>query len=171
MDTRFWSRRDAHLFVSVIREVFDKSHTYCNLYIPKLDHPLSNYDPLLGEAVAGDIVYYKVSRVRVLAQIVHHTFEAGDRGAVSIQDTVEYIFRISEIEPFYEALGLAEGFRITMVGTIIEFDDVLYEVTEDDEDIYIFNDREPEFLRVSLEAKTSIDTKKKISGSNVIVLR
>ena len=104
MDTRFWSRRDAHLFVSVIREVFDKSHTYCNLYIPKLDHPLSNYDPLLGEAVAVDIVYYKVSRVRVLAQIVHHTFEAGDRGAVSIQDTVEYIFRISEIEPFYEAL-------------------------------------------------------------------
>jgi hypothetical protein len=171
IDTRFWNRRDHHLFAAVIREVFDKSHTYCNLYIPKLDAPGSSYDALFGEARPGQIIYYKVSNVRVMAQIVQNTYDVSERGSVLLNDQVEYTFYLPEIEPFFDSLGLAEGFRISMVGVIIEFDDILYEVTQDTEDVYIFNDREPEFLKVTLEARTSIVTRKKIEGANVIVLR
>lgn len=155
------------MFRSVIDEVFMRSHAYCTLYVPKVGEPQSEYDPLYGEVKVEGLVYYR-ARLRCMAQVVQNDYEISEKGTVLLYPAIEFTFRTIDIENFYRRVGLASGARdINFVGVIIEFGGIYYEVTQDVEDVYLFNEREPEFLKVTVQATSAIDTRGKLKISKI----
>lgn len=167
-DLRFWGTRDRHLFESVIKEVFSRSFTYCNLYVPRLDHTLSNYDPLYGEVQVGGLVYYR-AKVKCMTQVVQNDYEVSERGTVLLFPAIEFTFYVPDLLTVFTRVGLSiEDSEINMIGVIIEFGGVYYEVIQDIEDVYIFNERQPEFVKVTVQATSAIDTKSKLKPAKII---
>lgn len=180
-DTRFFNLRDAALFKHVLDEVFSKSHTYVDLYIPSVENPASQYDPVFGEEIPGQLVYYKFEKVPCIMEAYTDEVIVDEKGSYLEISQIEATFRdediakithLAGIHDVYSDLEMSDLNKLdsqTLVGSIVNFYGALYEIVQDAENIYIYNTRNPWEFKVQMVSNSKIDLSKRIKSNKVIV--
>ena len=156
-DGRFFGTQESYLFRAVAREVLEKSYSYCNIYIPEYQNAGTVIDRLYGETATGQMVWKKYANLRCVASRLADELVESERGMVQEATGFEFHLLVEDLEN----AGI-DYLNTSFAGAIIEWQGMFFEVTDDDDGEYVFNDRNPIYVTITATLTTKIPTQDKI---------
>lgn len=157
---KFFRRKESHLFRSVAREVLQKSHVLVDFYLPVVPRVQNATDEMI---LYGDVPTMRHDYIRVrdipvvFSDVFDYDYTESEQGLSESSNLEVYTLK----EVLDEKLA---NLDVSFVGAIIRYQDRYFEIIDDDEISYTFNDPSSAIVvRFTIMATTKVPTEVKVA--------